>query len=106
MRNVLLAALIIIAAIFPYAATGFELTGDLAALAALAVMSLVAVAVTVGALFYRPKANADTDTPLQSIPTLKTASGRGDAGAKGVAKAGAPAKSVANKPDSKRQRAR
>lgn len=71
MRNRILFVLIIIAALFPFAATGFELAKTPIALIALAAMSLIAIAVTVGAMLYRPRPNADTDTPKQAITTIR-----------------------------------
>lgn len=73
MRNRILFVLIIIAAIFPFAATGFELAETPIALIALGAMSLIAIAITVGAMMYRPKPNADVDTPKQAIVTIRQA---------------------------------
>jgi len=71
MRNKILFVLIIIAAIFPFVATGFELAKTPIALIALGVMTLVAIATTVGAMLYRPKPNPDADTPKQAITTIR-----------------------------------
>lgn len=117
MRNRILVVLIIIAAIFPFAATGLELTGggDFKALIALGFMTLVAIAITVAAMMYRPKRPADADTPVQAIPTIKTANTRRDAPAPAApntdaatkpANLNAPTKTSSAKPDPKRQRAR
>lgn len=70
MKNVLLFALIIVAAIFPYAATAIELTRDMTAALALVGMSVLTIAIALAAMFYRPKPTADTETPLQAIPSM------------------------------------
>lgn len=117
MRNTLLVVLIIIAAIFPFAATGFELSGggDLKALIALGVLTVIAIAITVAAMMYRPKRTADADTPVQAIPTVKSANSRREAPAPTApntdnatkpANLNAPTKATPAKPDPKRQRAR
>lgn len=116
MRNTLLFVLICIAAIFPFAATGFELTGDgdLRALFALGAMSLIAIAIAVAAMLYRPKRTANADTPVQAIPTVKVANSRRDAPAPTApntdaatkpANLNAPTKATSNS-DPKRQRVR
>ncbi len=114
MKNRLLVILIIIAAIFPFAATGIELIGqDLMALIALGVMTVIAFGVTFGAMRYRPKNTADVDTPMQAIPTIKPPPRKVDSSIKGSpTRAEAPAKAssvqqgTSKKPDPKRQRAR
>ncbi|MBC8160056.1 MAG: hypothetical protein H7Z42_02465 [Roseiflexaceae bacterium] len=73
MKNKLLLALILIAAIFPFAVTGIELRDNLTALLALAGMSLVAVAITAVAMLYRIKPDPGSEMPKQAIPTIKQA---------------------------------
>lgn len=109
MKNRLLVILIIIAAIFPFAATAFELTEDVLALAALGGLSLVAIIVTVAAIMYRPKRSPEIDTPVQAIPTIKGPPARKEGTPKTAAQAPATkptATGSTTKPETKRQRAR
>lgn len=112
MRNRLILILIIIAAIFPFAATIVELAENQLAAVALVVLTLVAIAIPVGAMFYRPKRGPDADIPVQLIPTIKQPA-RQDGSPKGAPTHNTPvasdgtAKPTATKPvDTKNQRAR
>lgn len=75
MRNKVLFVVIIIAAIFPFAATAFELDNNLTAMIVLGALSLVAIGIAATALLIKPKRNAELDTPVQAIPTIKRATG-------------------------------
>lgn len=112
MKNVLV-VLIIIAAIFPFAATAIELTKDITAAAVLGGLTVVAIAVTTAAIMYKPKRSADIDTPKQEIPTLKGAPAQREGTPKTAAaqpasgtKAPGNKASASGKADPKRQRAR
>ena len=113
MRNRIILILIIIAAIFPFAATVVELAQNQLAALALVVLTLVAIAIPVGAMFYRPKRSPDADVPVQLIPTIKQPA-RQDGSPKGAATRNAPVTSdstvkpaAAKQPaDTKNQRAR
>ena len=112
MKNRVIVALMIIAAIFPFAATAFELDKNLTAMAVLAALSVIAISIAATAMLIKPKRTAESDTPVQAIPTVKRAAGPtaeskpnpapvrpNDTSAK-------PATASAKKPDSKGQRVR
>jgi hypothetical protein len=75
MKNRLLVVLIILATVFPFAATAVELLIDnnLVSVIVLGVITIIWFITIIAALVYKPRGNQSTDreTPIQVIPTLK-----------------------------------